>query len=204
MMFSKEWTHEFGFSFVMFLYCMVQAVQIDHLYKILQKFGGMNSPPKKVVKQKLPIQPNELVLIWKLFLFLCIWICNLFLCAFIYVVMNVDFWFWNILRCGMVWLTMRGRQCLNTTPYVFVPFTIRLKVLSFIVHWKLIFTVFQDELQAFHQEMVCNWVLGAHNAQRESVLTDFNFRGSSEWWWFRVHRIWSFMSCNCLLIHYMS
>ncbi|XP_068466493.1 putative ubiquitin-like-specific protease 1B [Phaseolus vulgaris] len=34
------------------------AVQVDHVYKILDKFGGVNSPPIKVVKQKLPIQPN--------------------------------------------------------------------------------------------------------------------------------------------------
>jgi len=45
----------------MFLYCMLQAVQVDHLYKILQMFGGMNSPPIKVVKEKFPMQPNGLV-----------------------------------------------------------------------------------------------------------------------------------------------
>ena len=36
----------------MFLYCMLQDVQVDYLYKILQKFGEINSPLIKSSERK--------------------------------------------------------------------------------------------------------------------------------------------------------
>lgn len=102
------------------------AVQVDHVYKILDKFGGVNSPPIKVVKQKLPIQPNS-------------YDCGVLVLKYIEL--------WN----GMVDYDGKTMPEYNS-----------------------------DELQAFRQKMVCNWVLDARNAERENLLREFNFRGTSK------------------------
>ncbi|XP_068487067.1 uncharacterized protein [Phaseolus vulgaris] len=91
------------------------AVQVDHVYKILDKFGGVNSPPLQI--------------------------------------MIVEF---LVLKYIEVWNGMVDYEGTTMPEYN------------------------NDELQAFCQEMVCNWVLDARNAERENVLREFNFRGTSQ------------------------